>query len=636
MKRKSALLARFAAAAATPSKRPCVARTPLVYAPTEAPPLQPQQPPQPSTSPEATPASTRQPKAKPSTTGPMTTSGAVAASSAAAGATAPKVCLVRPPVVPGAAPLPDGPRADAAERGFYAAWGLGPRRRDHDENNSSARRQPLHRRNPGPNPISVSLAVLRDLNPDEYVVAEKTDGVRYALLLCGDEADRPMAVMIDRAGRKFEVAVRAAARFFGGTGTLLDGELAWERGAPQTVAGAAQARPLTVDHLVGVSNDDDNTPAPEHPVHQDRADGTSPAAAAEGRAATPDTLVYWAFDAVCVAGVSQRDADYETRIELVQRLLQGRDADELIEAAPGANAHGLDFRPKPCVAARLVDSVWSGDAPRLRHGSDGLVLTPLRDPIRTGTHWRQFKWKYKHTFDLQLRGKRRDDGTWLWGLYYLEADWTVPTADALARAARPTCAVGVSPATLSASSTDEPATASTQTDGGTPVARYLNACNGITYRRSDVARASLDRALAAAQRGRSRASTAVATASTSATTTVATGDDAECLVVFVLQKDAALDALVERVLDTRPDARRIKCVVECEGAFVAPPAGWTPPAHAPPGGVRLLRCAIERLRTDKTDPNVRYTVRQTILNIDESITYATVRAALCRPRGPLL
>lgn len=537
-------------------------------------------------------------------------------------ASTPKVCLVRPPVVPGAAPMPDGARADAAERGFYAAWGLAPRHRADDP---APRRQPLHRRNPGPNPISVSLAVLRDLNPDEYVVAEKTDGVRYALLLCGDEAGRPMAVMIDRAGRKFEVAVRAAARFFGGTGTLFDGELAWERAAPQTAPGAA-ARPLTVDHLVEVpeeGGDDDGKPPPTPKVADGKGDEDAVGRAPTTTTTAPDTLVYWVFDAVCVAGVSQRDADYETRIELVQRLLlQGRDADELVEAAPGANAHGLEFRPKPCVAARLVDSVWSGDAPRLRHGSDGLVLTPLRDPIRTGTHWRQFKWKYKHTFDLQLRGRRRPDGTWLWGLYYLEADWTVPTADALARAARPAPPASESPA-------------ATPTDADAPVARYLNACEGITYRRSDVARASFDRASAAAQRGRSRGVGAVSSRAP-ASTTAAAGDDAECLVVFVLQKDAALDALVERVLAARPDARRIKCVVECEGAFVAPPAGWTPPAHAPPGGVRLLRCAIERLRTDKTDPNVRYTVRQTILNIDESITYATVRAALCRPRGPVL
>lgn len=656
MKRKSALLARFTAATAPPSKRPRATQAPLVYGPmaiAPPPPLPSPHPPQQqqqqlqqqaqapastSSNVASTPTSTP-PAAVPEAAVLSAIPPAVATASGAVAASPPKVCLVRPPVVPGAAPMRDGARADAAERGFYAAWGLAPRHRAGDP----ARRQPLHRRNPGPNPISVSLAVLRDLNPDEYVVAEKTDGVRYALLLCGDEAGRPMAVMIDRAGRKFEVAVRAAARFFGGAGTLFDGELAWERAAPQTEPGAA-ARPLTVDRLVEVPKEEeggggdgtDNSKPPTREAVDVRGGGdagpTTAHRVAAGRAPTttttaPDTLVYWVFDAVCVAGVSQRDADYETRIELVQRLLlQGRDADELVEAAPGANAHGLEFRPKPCVAARLVDSVWSGDAPRLRHGSDGLVLTPLRDPIRTGTHWRQFKWKYKHTFDLQLRGRRRPDGTWLWGLYYLEADWTVPTADALARAARP-----APPAS------EPPAAAAAPADA--PVARYLNACEGITYRRSDVARASLDRASAAAQRGRSRgvgAASSRAPASTMRTTTMAAGDDAECLVVFVLQKDAALDALVERVLAARPDARSIKCVVECEGAFVAPPAGWTPPAHAPPGGVRLLRCAIERLRTDKTDPNVRYTVRQTILNIDESITYATVRAALCRPRGPVL
>lgn len=638
MKRKSALLARFTAATAPPSKRPRATQAPLVYGPIAVAPPPPLPPPQPQPSQQQqkqqraqppAPASSNAGPTSASTLAPVPEAVAPAAIPPAApnvvAASTPKVCLVRPPVVPGAAPMPDGARADAAESGFYAAWGLASRHRADD----AARRQPLHRRNPGPNPISVSLAVLRDLNPDEYVVAEKTDGVRYALLLCGDEAGRPMAVMIDRAGRKFEVAVRAAARFFGGTGTLFDGELAWERAAPHTEPGAA-ARPLTVDRLVEVPEEDVDGKPSAREVAEERGTGDAgPATAhdvAAGRAPTttttaPDTLVYWVFDAVCVAGVSQRDADYETRIELVQRLLlRGRDADELVEAAPGANAHGLEFRPKPCVAARLVDSVWSGDAPRLRHGSDGLVLTPLRDPIRTGTHWRQFKWKYKHTFDLQLRGRRRPDGTWLWGLYYLEADWTVPTADALARTARPAPLASESPAA--------PADA--------PVARYLNACEGITYRRSDVARASLDRASAAARRGQSRGAGAASSRAPASTTTTAEGDDAECLVVFVLQKDAALDALVERVLAARPGARSVKCVVECEGAFVAPPAGWTPPAHAPPGGVRLLRCAIERLRTDKTDPNVRYTVRQTILNIDESITYATVRAALCRPRGPVL
>lgn len=559
--------------------------------------------------------------------------------------------------------MPDGARADAAERGFYAAWGLSARRSE----------QPLHRRNPGPNPVSVSLAALRDLNPDEYVVAEKTDGVRYALLLCSDETGSPMAVMVDRAGRKFEVAVRAAARFFAGAGTLLDGELAWERPLPHVQQTAAPTpRPITVDLLVGAGKEAPSVGRPGLPGQSTTtgdamamtAHITEPQATA-ATSAPGETLVYWVFDAVRVAGVSQRDADYETRIELVQRLIEGREADDLIEAAPDANAHGLAFRAKPCVPARLVDSVWSTDAPRLRHGSDGLILTPLRDPIRMGTHWRQFKWKHRHTLDLQLRGRRRDDGTWLWGLYYLEADWTVPTADALAAGgARHVAVIAGAPSVAPTAPDSSPSGSSTTgidndtnnsgvADGDAPVmcARYLNACEGILYRRSDVARASRDRASAArtsarhgrrAGAGRSpsvsphgqrqRAAAAASESSGGASE----ADDAECLVVFVLQKDAALDALVERVQRQRPTARRIKCVVECEAAFVAPPPGWKPPPGAPPGGVRLLRCAIERLRTDKTDPNVRYTIRQTLLNIDEAIAYATVRAALCRPRAPVL
>ncbi|WBR14493.1 mRNA capping enzyme [Pandoravirus kuranda] len=697
MKRKSILLARLvggpslkrtrqacppgatdarpaAAAAASTEDLQSVPSHPMPLQPHSPSPLVPpsgptpaaaQHPPAPSTMPSSPPA---QPPVRghsePSRTLSPHTATPVAAPRPSKTPATPEVTLVRPPITPGAYPMPDGARADAAERGFYAAWGLNARRSE----------QPLHRRNPGPNPVSVSLAALRDLNPDEYVVAEKTDGVRYALLLCGDETGSPMAVMIDRAGRKFEVAVRAAARFFAGAGTLLDGELAWERPlahAQQQMA-AQPPRPITVDLLVGGAggtSDGGDVASPDHAVRHATGSAASRDQKAQTTSATAspppcETLIYWVFDAVRVAGVSQRDADYETRIELVQRLIEGREADDLIEAAPDANAHGLAFRAKPCVPARLVDSVWSADAPRLRHGSDGLILTPLRDPIRMGTHWRQFKWKHRHTLDLQLRGRRRDDGTWLWGLYYLEADWTVPTADALAAgSARPAAPPPPPPTLIEPGRPAVAPTATTATtamrqpagaDGDAPVmcARYLNACEGILYRLSDVARASRDRASAAktsARQGRrvgtdrtppvpsshqgQRQETAGASnVSDSASET----DDAECLVVFVLQKDAALDALVERVLRQRPTARRIKCVVECEAAFVAPPAGWRPPPSVPPGGVRLLRCAIERLRTDKTDPNVRYTVRQTLLNIDEAIAYATVRAALCRPRAPML
>jgi hypothetical protein len=536
------------------------------------------------------------------------------------------VDLVRAPVVPGSAAMALGPRADAIDRAFYDAWSLPLR----DEARS-------RRRNPGPNPVSVSLAALRDLNPDEYVVAEKTDGVRYALLLCRDDAGAPVAVMIDRACRKFEVSVRAAARFF--DGTLLDGELAWERRidvVPSASACARDAAPLALSDLVV---DAGAAPPPPPPV--------APCADAAGAGATPtETLVYWAFDAVCVAGVPYRDADYITRMEVVQRLLMP-DAtclDDLVEASPEGNAHGLAFRPKPYVPARCVDAVWADDAPRLRHRTDGLVLTPLRDPICTGTHWRQFKWKHHHTFDLELRGQRRRHrpqpspsppgdrympDEWVWGLYYLEADWTVPTPQALARE-RGRASAGAAPATAATP----------------PRAVYLNACEGITYRRSDAARDASERAAAAARRQARSSSSSSSAPSRSqhhrapSSSTSAPGRDGaknddgddECLVVFALAHDRALEELATRALSAQPGATAIRCIVECTGRFAEAPAGWRPPPGAPPGGARIMRCSIERLRTDKTDPNVRYTVRQTILNIDEGIHYMTVRSALCRPR----
>jgi len=579
------------------------------------------------------------------------------------------VTLVRPPAVPSAALMPDGPRARAVEKAFYDAWMLGPR--------DAARMQ---RRNPSPNPVSVSRASLHDLKPEDYVVAEKTDGVRYGLLLCRDHEGHPVAVMIDRAGRKFEVVVRAPGRYFDGMGTLLDGELAWERHivvpasdrqTSHTTLVPTPTLPAADAPACVATNGCDDGPskvttagAPDAAPGAHESSGTPLAAAMEtrdgvgaGGIAPTETLVYWVFDAVCVADVSQRGggADYYARMDQVMQALEGPDPDELIRSVPEANVHGLEFRRKPFEMAHQVARVWSEDVPRLRHGTDGIILTPIADPIQVGTHWRQFKWKHHHTFDLQLRGRRRNVGShqgsgtrlcdqWTWGLFYLEADWTVPTAQSLARISGAECtkdpAIAPPPRQVGQKASDALVTPGTAigSDAGAseaPCARYLNACKGITYSRTKVANASRERAAAATRQRRARGmrvTPPVATLPVEQTDdgTGAQKDRNKCLVVFALKHDDALETLVRQTLVATPDADTIRCVVECAAEFVDMPADWCP-AHVtktPPGGVRLLLCSIERLRTDKTDPNVRYTVRQTMLNIDEAIPYATVHAFL--------
>lgn len=548
-----------------------------------------------------------------------------------------QVALVRPLVLPALAPMPDGPRACAIERAFYDAWGLG--------RTEAAR---VQRRNPSPNPVSVSRASLRGINPSDYVVAEKTDGVRYALLLCTDDEGKETAVMIDRACRKFEVAVRAPRRFFRGTGTLLDGELAWERRLDASVDPAPLSTTPSVGSAAGAQSQTGKETAGA--VASDDGD-----AMVMPRSAT-ETLVYWVFDAACVASISQRKTDdYYARMDQVVQILQKGDADDLIVAAPGENVYDLEFRPKPYEAAFKVGMVWSEDAPRLRHGTDGLILTPIRERIRTGTHWRQFKWKHHHTFDLQLRGVRRPlphgvtataarpnrlADAWTWGLFYLEADWTVPTPESLARgrgsvSPPPSLARAVSPPTVS--------TATGVDENGGPEKKqracYINASKGVLYGRAEVAGAALDRANAARTRNVARhtgltstsAPMSQHTGTADAKRTMA-GDEAKSLVVFVLDRDDALETLVAQTMAAQPDADCIRCIVECSARFIDAPPGWRPPpsnVEVPPGGVRMLLCSIERLRTDKSDPNIHYTVLQTILNIDESIAYATVRAMLC-------
>ena len=259
--------------------------------------------------------------------------------------------------------------------------------------------------NPIPNPVSISRSTLFQMNADEYVVSEKTDGIRYSLILLKDSLGSPTAIMMDRSKRKYEIRVCADHSFFE-YGSLFDGELAWER-----------------------------------------EEGT-------------ERLVYWVFDAIQIKGESVRDLGYIERFERLHSIFYDPGnypllSPELAEQRAGEfalyggkilalnNPDFICFCPKPSYHIKNIESLWYS-IKTLNHRNDGLVFTPIHDPIRTGTHWRQFKWKYENSLDFQLRCKRRvplmgsassnnsicsEDvfNDWMFGLYYVSADYTVPT-----------------------------------------------------------------------------------------------------------------------------------------------------------------------------------------------------------------
>jgi len=217
--------------------------------------------------------------------------------------------------------------------------------------------------NPSPNPVSITRCDLPKLRANEYVVTEKSDGIRYLLILCRHpQTQQNIAVMMDRACRKYAVGIVAEEIYF--DGSIFDGELVWN---------------------------------------------------ADGR------LVYLIFDVVACRGRDVRQCPYNERSAVIRECFsdpgnypvlepsaqlsyaQDLAARGKIVAIDGCNF--LCMQPKPCYQISYIDILWNKIQSRqfIGHANDGLILTPVREAVGCRTHWSQFKWKPHHTIDLQLR-----------------------------------------------------------------------------------------------------------------------------------------------------------------------------------------------------------------------------------------
>jgi hypothetical protein len=573
------------------------------------------------------------------------------------------------------------------------------------------------RHNPSPNPISISAEALAAMNPAEYVVAEKIDGVRYALVLCRDHVGEPVAVMINRACEQYQVRVCADASYF--DGTLIDGELAWEveeRGhltasrdsdpapaggvtksggavapapfspARDLAAGAAggvfgeasypldprcvssqggkefsveharggsaaaglrenapcqdatcQESPFAADggsdgnhHSHGHSHSHDPSPIPNYNDDGDSdcsdggdsdsdsdsdsnsdgdgdSDGDNGGRGDEREEGSDDgdddvRLVYWAFDVACMRGCPTRSDPYLTRAAHLRVALHDPDGWPVLPPdvaehhalrranaggiAPLHNPYALCFRPKPFLPVCQMDKFWPQDANGRRrcatHLADGLIFTPLHDPLPTGTFWRQFKWKEYHTVDLQLRGRRRAHDAqreaaaggsgsgssapaspnaggeglldqWVFGLYYVEADWTCAMAAPEDRI--PPSAAGHHRAAAATGADLPPAGVNHGGDGhdgeGGHEPRQLNACEGLTYNNRTV--------------------------------------------YFVLRESPLLRRIVRAANRKAPGGRalHLSCICEVRIEF--------------DGSERVI-CSIQKIRPDRNEPNNRYDI----------------------------
>lgn len=216
---------------------------------------------------------------------------------------------------------------------------------------------------PGCNPCSLGRQDLAAVQAEEYVIALKSDGVRYALFLTmRPSGASPIALMVDRCSNMYEVEVVASEEHFA-RGTILEGELVWKQ--------------------------------PEQ--HQ---------------------MLFLVFDAIRIRGEPLTDKSFLERlhaanqctrfsdelsdllsttcVEEVEQRVSETDSIAMVHFDPP-----LAMRPKHFVHRQFSEKLWAdrGDS---EHRVDGIILHKASAPyvFGTSTNGAVFKWKDHSTVDL--------------------------------------------------------------------------------------------------------------------------------------------------------------------------------------------------------------------------------------------
>lgn len=195
---------------------------------------------------------------------------------------------------------------------------------------------------PGPNPVSLDRSHFGALRRQPYYVCEKTDGVRHALVCCRlpaptERGFHNVCALVNRAMAVYLLPIQRLPRA-AYQGTVLDGEVAWNR-----EAGAWE---------------------------------------------------YVAFDAPCVSGVPVRNEPLVERMGALHCIMKVyRGTGGVHERDP------LALVPKAFYSS-IKDYEAALPALTRRYEVDGLILTPANPGCVYGQHAELFKLKTKHTVDF--------------------------------------------------------------------------------------------------------------------------------------------------------------------------------------------------------------------------------------------
>lgn len=209
-----------------------------------------------------------------------------------------------------------------------------------------------------PNPVSLESKDVMTIAMNEYVVGEKSDGIRY-IMVCSHwdmpQNKGPYAVLLDRNMTIYEIKLKAEESIF--RGTVLDGEI--------------------------VSTND-------------------------------NTLLFLVFDLVCDRGISCIHMDFVERQQRLYDILSSPYGPKLLS---NEDSSPIQIVQKMFIPLEtLLEKGMDADPQKFtNHKSDGWIFVPVRSGIKTLRHPTMFKFKQEHTIDVQIiRTERHQYGVSYW------------------------------------------------------------------------------------------------------------------------------------------------------------------------------------------------------------------------------
>jgi len=200
---------------------------------------------------------------------------------------------------------------------------------------------------PGAQPISIERVHFPILKKADYVVCEKTDGVRHACV-CITFQDKKICALVDRSQTLYLLALRVPTSMY--QGSIFDGELV---------------------------KDKDNK------------------------------WNYMVYDCLMIDNI------HVAHINLIKRL---ENAERFAKGITRLAKDPLTVKMKTFWNVNdSFDDFMKQDFP---YKTDGIVLTPVKDPVQSGTHETMFKWKPRDSNTIDFFFKKRSQNTW--GMYVQE------------------------------------------------------------------------------------------------------------------------------------------------------------------------------------------------------------------------